>query len=203
MTCTLETDPVNLSIEPEQSTCNMCDDWKDLIDELKAKCTVASKQEVVQLLTIAPTSWSISTVAEEFKVSEYLVRKARNLRETSGILANAERKKGHALSTEIEAAVKSFYEDDEFSRICPGKKDYVSVRVDGQKQHFQKRLILCNLNELYASFKQKTSMRIGFSKFCELRPKWCVTVGSAGSHTVCVCVYISPEHKTDAVRCQK
>ena len=28
---------------------------------------------------------------------------------------------------------------------------------------------------------------IGLSKFCELRPKWCVTVLSSGTHSVCVC----------------
>ena len=28
---------------------------------------------------------------------------------------------------------------------------------------------------------------IGFSKFCSLRPKWCVSAGKAGTHSVCVC----------------
>ena len=33
-------------------------------------------------------------------------------------------------------------------------------------------------------------MNIGFSKFCELRPKWCIPVGSAsGAHSVSVCKY--------------
>ena len=29
--------------------------------------------------------------------------------------------------------------------------------------------------------------KVGFSKFCSLRPKWCKTIGSSGSHFVCVC----------------
>lgn len=29
---------------------------------------------------------------------------------------------------------------------------------------------------------------IGFSTFCTLRPKWCVTVGAKGTHNVCVCI---------------
>ena len=70
--------------------------------------------------------------------------------------------------------------------MMPGKKDYVSV---GKKVHVQKRLILCNLKELYAAFKEVHSdVVIGFSKFCSLRPKWCVTVDGSGSHSVCVCV---------------
>ena len=36
---------------------------------------------------------------------------------------------------------------------------------------------------MYPDFK------IGFSKFCELRPKWCITVNSSGTHSVCVCTY--------------
>ena len=71
--------------------------------------------------------------------------------------------------------------------MCPGAKDYVSVRIDGIKQQKQKRLLLVNLNELYTQFKEKSGEKIGISKFCELRPKWCITVGSKGTHSVCVC----------------
>ena len=38
---------------------------------------------------------------------------------------------------------------------------------------------LCNLQELYTAFKEKhPNVNIGFSKFCHLRPKWCVLDGS-------------------------
>ena len=67
----------------------------------------------------------------------------------------------------------------------PGKKDYVSL---GKKQHISKRLILCNLKELYAAYKFKYSNnRVGFSKFCSLQPKWCVLAGPKGTYSVCVC----------------
>ena len=70
---------------------------------------------------------------------------------------------------------------------CLEKKDYFSV---SHNTHKQKRLILSNLNELYANFKSKyVSTSIGFSKFCELQPKWCVIAGSSGTHSVCVCTY--------------
>ena len=50
--------------------------------------------------------------------------------------------------------------------------------------------MLCNLKELYiASKRQNSHIKIGFSKFCSLRPKWCVPVGTPGSHAVCVCTY--------------
>lgn len=34
----------------------------------------------------------------------------------------------------------------------------------------------------------KYGNEVGFTKFCELRPKWCVTVGAAGMHSVCICM---------------
>ena len=47
---------------------------------------------------------------------------------------------------------------------------------------------LCNLEELYTDFKEKhLNVSIGFSKFCALRPKWCVMAGSKMTHSVCVC----------------
>ena len=47
--------------------------------------------------------------------------------------------------------------------------------------------LLCNLKEAYTTFKEwYANIKIGFSKFCSLRPKWCVTVGSSGTHSVCI-----------------
>ena len=49
---------------------------------------------------------------------------------------------------------------------------------------------MINLKELHLEFKKGTDIKIGFSNFCELRPKWCIPVGSAsGAHSVCVCKY--------------
>ena len=58
----------------------------------------------------------------------------------------------------------------------------------GYKQQKQKRLLFCNLTELYAIFQEKFhNSKVGFSKFCALRPKRCKTIGSSGSHSVCAC----------------
>ena len=41
---------------------------------------------------------------------------------------------------------------------------------------------------MYAAFKEKyPNVKLGFSKFCTFRPKWCVLAGSSGTHSVCVC----------------
>ena len=40
----------------------------------------------------------------------------------------------------------------------------------------------------YTAFKEKhPNVNIGFSKFCALRPKWCVLASSKMTHSVCVC----------------
>ena len=60
----------------------------------------------------------------------------------------------------------------------PEKKDYVSVSKGGV--HDQK---LCNFQELYTAFKEKhPNVNIGSSKFCALRPKWCVLGGLKLTH---------------------
>ena len=83
----------------------------------------------------------------------------------------------------------AFYQEDEYSRILPGKKDFKSVKgPDGKRQHVQKRLLLLNLNELYQNYKARyPNDKIGLSKFCALRPPYCITVGSRDTHSVCVC----------------
>lgn len=75
------------------------------------------------------------------------------------------------------------------SSPMPGKKDFISIRNDdGIKVHTQKRLVLCNLKELYKIFNSRYPERkIGFSSFASLRPKYCILAGGSGTHTVCVC----------------
>ena len=64
----------------------------------------------------------------------------------------------------------------------------MSVREESQRVHKQKRLLIQNLNEFYAIFKERyPKIKIVVSKFSEFRPKQCVTVGAQGTHSVCVC----------------
>ena len=70
----------------------------------------------------------------------------------------------------------------------PGKKDCVSVRRPQGRVTMQKRLVLTNLRELHRLFKDRhPEVKVGFSKFAELRPPHCVLAGASGTHSVCVC----------------
>ena len=67
--------------------------------------------------------------------------------------------------------------------MMPGNKDIVSI-----KKHVQKRLLLLNLNELHVAFKKDyLNVKVSLSKFCTLKPKWCITTNASGTHNVCVC----------------
>jgi len=128
---------------------------------------------------------------KEFGATNYMVKKSRTVMKEKGILGLYDKPKGKKLKTDIVNAVIDFYQNDENSRICPGKKDSISIRnKDGEKEKRQKRLVLSNLNELYISWKKAhPEEKIGFSTFAKLRPQWCILAGSSGTHSVCVCVY--------------
>lgn len=173
--------------EEKLMACEKCLDYDALIKELKEKLCTSTYAQKIQILTLAPNSWSREKVVEVFGVTEHMVKQARALKKADGVLAIPGSKAGKKLSEEVKQRVEAFYEDDEFSRMCPGKKDFVSIRINGTKVHKQKRLLLCNLKELFIVYRSHNGTEIGFSKFCELRPKWCVTVGASGTHSVCVC----------------
>lgn len=141
----------------------------------------------IQILTMAPLSWSVNKVATEFNCSWRLANNARRLREERGMLASPVAKAGKYLSENI-LKVENFYQSDENSRQMPGMKDAVTIIVDDEKRKVQKRLLLYNLNDLYTHFmREKNDDTISFSKFAKLRPRNCILAGASGTYSVCVC----------------
>jgi hypothetical protein len=161
----------------------------EMIAQLQDKFKSCTKRiEKVQVLTVLPKSWSIKKIQTEFQATNYMVRQAKSLVENKGILSTPDQKAGRTLSENVVDRVREFYCSDLISRLMPGMKDYVSVNVDGKRQHVQKRLVLCNLKEAFAQLKEThPELKIGFSKFAELRPRQCVLAGASGTHSVCVC----------------
>ena len=51
--------------------------------------------------------------------------------------------------------VQNFYESDKISRVMPGKKDCVSIKVNDARILVQKILLLGNLKEVYRQFKDQ------------------------------------------------
>ncbi|XP_034253085.1 uncharacterized protein LOC117652350 [Thrips palmi] len=157
----------------------------DLMVEVKLRLPNASKSQKYQLLSLWPPSMPRREGAEFFNVSRTLLNAAMDLREEKGLLATPSFQRSALVSEETRSAAVNFYLDDRNSKVLPGRRDVVSL---GGGVYEQKRLLLSNLNELYALFKAEYSAgKIGLSVFCSLRPKWCVTAGAKGVHSVCVC----------------
>ena len=74
------------------------------------------------------------------------------------------------------------------SRILPSEKDKVSVKVESGKEARQKRLLLVNLREAHALFKEGSKLKVGFSKFASLRPPQVLPM-TLRDHDVCTCKY--------------
>lgn len=160
-----------------------------MITELKHKFQETDSSRVkVQILTILPKTWSIRKMQEEFGATYYMARKSKCLVEEQGILATPNPRPGKTLSDSTIENVIGYYNSDEVSRCLPGTKDCVTVIESGSKVQKQKRLVLGNLKEIFQGFNDKNpNVKVGFSKFCGLRPKNCVLAGASGTHCVCVC----------------
>ena len=122
-----------LDLEIEEPSLIYDRDTKNNVEELdrlhatmKETLVTASNTEKLQILTLVSDSWSQNYCSEYFGVSEYLIWSARELKQRKGILAQPSQKKGKAIAQEIIDLVHAFYEDDEYSRQLPRKKDYVS-----------------------------------------------------------------------------
>ena len=172
--------------ELNDENAELANDMRRLLLNIKAQIDTAKEyKDKIQLLTLIPDSWTIQRAVDYFGVTEYAVKKAVALRDTQGILAVPKIYSRQRISQETLTAVKNMYIDDEYSRMLPGQKDF--KKVNGEKM--QKRLMLFKIEELYNMFRQNhPELKIGLSKFYALRPKWCILVGSKGTHSVCTCL---------------
>ena len=94
-----------------------------------------------------------------------------------------------ALSEEQLKSVENFYNRDDISRICPGKKDFISVKTPGGRELKQKRLLLLNVKGVYELFKkEEPDLKIGHSKFASLCPRQMMPM-SLHDQELCMCKY--------------
>ena len=71
----------------------------------------------------------------------------------------------------------------------PSMKDVIVISKDGDRIPKSKMLLVDSMKELFFRFKEEhPAVKIGMSKFCSLRPRWCVTSQSPGTLNVCVCI---------------
>ena len=133
----------------ERPSCSDC----EIVSQLREKFPTATRSEKMQILTVLPKSWSVKRIQEEFKTTNFMARQAKKLVKEKGVLAMPDLKRGHALAEQTVHLVHRFYQSDEVSRVMPGRKDYISIRKGEGRQ---KRLVLCDLRELYAILRIST-----------------------------------------------
>lgn len=141
-------------------------------------------------MTLLPSSSKSSDILKKFGCSNTFIAKCKAQKNEKGILSAPEPQSRQRFSQEAIVLIKNFYLSEENSRDLPGMKDCCAIKTsDGEKVMVQKRLVYCNLRELYKLFKlEHPDCKVGFSKFAELRPVQCILAGASGTHTVCVCV---------------
>ena len=122
-----------------RDTKNKAEELERLHAFMKEKQVTTSNTEKLQTLNLVSDSWSRKYCSEYFGVSEYLIRAARELQQRKGVLAQPSQKKGKAMAQESIDLVHAFYEDDEYRRQLPRKRDYASIQ---KGVHKQKQLVL-------------------------------------------------------------
>lgn len=145
-----------------------------------------------KIVSVLPDSWTARKVEQEMGTTFYIANKSKQLETQHGAFFDIAKKIGFTkLSPETVLEVNKFYNDERFSRLMPGIKDYKIVRENGDKVKVQRRLLIMNLKELYEEFKEEfPNMKIGFSTFAALKPLECLTsIDANGIHCVCVCTY--------------
>ena len=82
---------------------------------------------------------------KNFKHPGILQPKQNNWNQNLGFLPFIDHK-FKVIPNDVEEKIVSFYRSDTVTRVCPGKKDSVSVETDGVKEYVQKCLMLGDLN---------------------------------------------------------
>ncbi|XP_039969200.1 uncharacterized protein LOC120781131 isoform X2 [Bactrocera tryoni] len=165
------------------------DNSESWINDLKlALLNKKSRSDKISLLTTVPLDWTIRRMRRELNISRRMASRAKKLHANCGYGARPKPKTGRRIENSILKKIEEFYLSDEYSRVMPGRKDYISVVKNGQRCQEQKRLLLHNLRDLHTKFKDAFSdVKVSLSTFTRLRPRQCILAGQSGTHNVCVC----------------
>lgn len=78
-----------------------------------------------------PDHWALKETANEFDTTIHYARKARTSLETEGVFGQVELKQEKICVPILEKKIKLFFNSDDISRMIPGIKDTVSMKMNG------------------------------------------------------------------------
>lgn len=113
-------------------------DESEILTQLKGKFATAGKSEKLQIFTILPQSCPIRKLRVEFGTSNWVSRKAKHLVKEKGIMSSPNPKPGHSLPVSTVDLGTRFYENDENSRLMPGKKIAFQLELRGSVSVFKR-----------------------------------------------------------------
>lgn len=101
-----------------------------------------------------------------------------------GIFDMSRKTRCDKIDEEVGGNVIKFLEEDCNSRLCPGKREYISRN----KVKKQKRLLLDEMQNLHKKFLSTyESCRLSYSMFCKMRPFWIVEP-RVDNRDTCLCI---------------
>ncbi|CAF2090667.1 unnamed protein product [Rotaria magnacalcarata] len=153
------------------------DDSAQIVNNLKYLIDVSDYSEKIKLLALASKNWGRLKIENFFLCSEHQARYRAYLRDDDQILCSPIDLRGNiAFDPIIEKAIYDFYHTDEISRASPNKKDVLQNNENPNPiRHML--MTLMTLMETYQQFIQNSSsMHVGKSKSCSLKPKWIKTI---------------------------
>lgn len=124
------------------------DDPDDLDDDDDNTSIITTLQEIfntstdrnhkVKILTIF-RHWSYKKIEEKFPTAtRHMITVAKSIAKDKGILSDPNPKHHLPLAVETVNEIVNFFQSDDHTQLMPGKKDFVTVKVNDTKIQMQK-----------------------------------------------------------------
>nr|CAI5836339.1 unnamed protein product [Callosobruchus analis] len=154
-----------------------------LTTEVKQALRFADKKNVLAKNDRSSRRALIATVSGELIKKYRFQEKLKMLIPKRLLYPKRKEKQFDRIWTEVRRRVRKFYENDDSSRICPGKKETITFK----KVKKQKRYLNYSLKELHTKFcSTYPQTKISYSFFCRMRPFWVVPLNVKDRET-CLC----------------
>lgn len=127
------------------------DDENSIVQKLKERYNTTEDRTIRIQILIIFSHLSFRKI-KHFEATNQMIIVAKRTAAEKGILFTPNPKTHPTLERSVIESIIAFYQSDTQSRVLPGQKDTVSVKIDGQRVQMQKRLILNNLQELFEEF---------------------------------------------------
>lgn len=174
----------------EPSACKFCE---LIATAVKAKLPeTKTKQEKYVLLTTLPPSVTIKQMHDDIGVTWYMARMASKLRTDEGPFSFPVYKStGNPITDDVLHKVEVFYLSDDNSKPDPTARTSINVADErGGGERKERRIMYANLKDSYQEFKKvHCEIKLGISKFAQLRPKNVKWPGQKGFHISCCCPF--------------